>query len=116
MSSREKVVESVTGARMGLAPMFMRTWQGEASPDDDCDRPGERGDYKTEEDPRPVSLCSPGRHKKMDRDPQTHRESQSEPNQIAEGLVDGRETFALRTAHAYRHGHERTNEQRSKSK
>ena len=51
----------------------------------------------------------------MDRDPQTHRESQSEPNQIAEGLVDGRETFAMRTAHAYRHGHERPNEQRSKS-
>jgi hypothetical protein len=51
----------------------------------------------------------------MDRDPQTHREPQSEPYQIAEGLVDGRKTFALRTAHAYRHGHERPNEQRSKS-
>jgi hypothetical protein len=51
----------------------------------------------------------------MDRDPQTHRESQSKPNQIAEGLVDGSKTFALRTTHAYRHGHERPNEQRSKS-
>ena len=51
----------------------------------------------------------------MDGDPQTHRESQSKPNEIAEGLVDGRKSFALRTAHAYRHGHERSNEQRSKS-
>jgi hypothetical protein len=49
----------------------------------------ERGDYKAEEDPRPVSVCSPGRHKKMDRDPQTHRESQSKPNQIANRPTPG---------------------------
>src|SRR5262252_8009448 len=115
MSSREKVVESVTGARMGAVSHIHGNFgRASASPDDDCDRPCKRGDYKTKEDPRPVSLCSPGRHKKMDRDPQTHRESQSKPNQIAEGLVDGRKTFALRTAHAYRHDHERPNEQRSK--
>src|SRR5437763_14859703 len=30
MSSREKVVESVMGSRMGLAPMFMRNWAGRA--------------------------------------------------------------------------------------
>src|SRR6266536_2308590 len=85
-----------------------------ASPDGDGDRPGKRGDHEAEVDPRSISLGGPGKHEKMDHDPQTHRESQSKPNQIAGGLVDGRKAFALRTTHAYRHSHERPDKQRSK--
>ena len=43
----------------------------------------------------------------MDHDPQTHRESQSKPNQIAGALVYGPNGFALGAANAYNHGHER---------
>jgi hypothetical protein len=50
----------------------------------------------------------------MDHDPQTYRESQ-QPNQIAGGFVDGRKTFALRTADAHRQGNECPDEQRSKN-
>src|ERR687887_1540322 len=64
--------------------------------------------------PRSIPLGSSGKHEKMDHDPQTHGESQSKPNQIAGGLVNGCKAFALRTTHAYRHSHERPDKQRSK--
>jgi hypothetical protein len=51
----------------------------------------------------------------MHHDPQTRRKSQSKPNQIAGRLVCGRKGFALGAANAYRHGHERTDKQRSKN-
>jgi hypothetical protein len=51
----------------------------------------------------------------MDHDPETHRESESKPNQITRRLVDGRKTFALRAADAQCHGHKRPDEQRSKN-
>src|SRR6266545_6784927 len=86
-----------------------------ASPDDYRNRPCKRGDHKAEIDPRPIPLGSSGKHEKMDHNPQTHRESQSKPNQIGGGLVYGRERFALRTANPYRHGHERADKQRSKN-
>jgi hypothetical protein len=50
----------------------------------------------------------------MDHDPQTHRDSQSEPNQIAGGLVYGPNGFALGAAKAYGYGHERPEKQRTK--
>ena len=51
----------------------------------------------------------------MDHDPQTHRESQSEPNQIAEGLVCGPNGVALGAAEVYSHDHERAEKQRAKN-
>jgi len=51
----------------------------------------------------------------MDHDPQAHRQSQGKPNQIARGLVYGGKAFALGAANAHRHGHERTDKQRSKN-
>src|SRR6516165_8568148 len=51
----------------------------------------------------------------MDHDPQAHRQSQGKPNQIARGLVYGGKGFALGAANAHRHGHERTDKQRSKN-
>ena len=37
-----------------------------------CRRQRERRDHKAEVDPRPISLGSPGKHEKMDHNPQTH--------------------------------------------
>src|SRR5262249_8741626 len=51
----------------------------------------------------------------MDHDPQTHRESESKPDQISRCLVNGRKTFALRTADAHCHDHERPDEECSKN-
>ena len=76
----------------GLRPC----WRAQ-SPDGDRGRQRERGDHKAEVDPCPIPLGSPGRHEKMDHNPQTHGEPQSKPNQIARGLVYGRKAFALRT-------------------
>jgi hypothetical protein len=58
-----------------------------ASPDNDGDRPRERGDHKAEVDPHSISLGGPGKHEHMDHDPQAHREPHSKPNEIARGLV-----------------------------
>jgi hypothetical protein len=51
----------------------------------------------------------------MDQNPQTHRKSESKPNQITRRLVDGRKTLALRAANAHCEGHKRPDEQRSKN-
>src|SRR4029450_13891467 len=85
------------------------------SPDGEGDRPCQRRDHKAEVDPAPISLNGPGKHKKMEHDPQTHRDSQHEPNQIAGGLVDGPNGFALGAAKAYSYGHERPEKQRTKN-
>ena len=85
-----------------------------ASPDDDDDRPCKRGEHKAEVDPCPISLGGRGKHEKMDHNPETHRESQSNPNQIAGGFVYGTKGFALGAANADRHGHERPDEDRAK--
>src|SRR5207237_5800402 len=71
------------------------------------------GATKAEVDP--ISLGVVGKHEKMYHDPQTHRESQSKPNQIAWGLVYGPNGFALGPANAYNHDHERSDKQRTKS-
>src|SRR2546428_12360586 len=68
---------------------------GWLSPDGDGDRPCQRRDHKAEVDPAPISLNGPGKHEKMEHDPQTHRDSQHEPNQIAGSLVDRPNGFAL---------------------
>ena len=60
-----------------------RTCASPPSPDGDGDRPCQRRDHKAEVHPAPISLSGPGKHKKMEHDPQTHRDSQHEPNQIA---------------------------------
>src|SRR5262249_21626459 len=52
----------------------------ESSPDDNGGRQCERGDHKAEIKPSPVCLWRLGKHKKMDHDPQTHREPQSKSN------------------------------------
>jgi len=85
-----------------------------ASPDNDGDRPRERGDHEAEVDPRSISLGGPGKHEHMNHDPQAHRESQSKPNEIARGLVYGRKAFALGAADSHRHGDECPDKQRAK--
>src|SRR5215831_15392999 len=85
------------------------------SPDSDGDRQCEWGDHKSEVDPGPISLGILGEHEKMDNDPQANRKSQRKPDEIAGGLVNRRKGFALGAAHAYGHGHERPDEQRTKS-
>jgi hypothetical protein len=47
------------------------------SPDGDRGRQCERRDHKSEVEPGPISLGSPGRHEKMDHNPQTHGKPQS---------------------------------------
>jgi hypothetical protein len=79
-----RVLAARRGRSIGMHPKPLRP----SSPDDDGDRPRERGDHKAEVDPGPISLSGPGRHKKMDHDPQAQRESESKPNQIARGFVD----------------------------
>src|SRR5262245_27865876 len=81
-----------------------------SSPDGDGDRPCKRSEHKAEVSPRPVSLGRLGEHEKMDHDPQTHRESQRKPNQIAGGLVYSPNGFALRAANTYSDNSKRPDE------
>ena len=53
------------------------------SPDGDGDRQCERDDDRAEVEPDPISLFVLGKHEKLDHHPQTPRDSQSKPDQIA---------------------------------
>jgi hypothetical protein len=59
------------------------------SPDGDGDRQCERDDDRAEVEPDPISLFVLGKHEKLDHHPQTPRDSQSKPDQIAGSLVYG---------------------------
>src|SRR5262249_29775013 len=85
-----------------------------SSPENDGDRPRERGGHKAEVDPRSISLGGPGKHEHMDHDPKAHSEAQSKPDEIARGLIYGRKAFALGTTDAHGHGDECADKERSK--
>ena len=65
------------------------------SPDGDGDRQCERDDDRAEVEPDPISLFVLGKHEKLDHHPQTPRDSQSKPDQIAGSLVYGQNGLAL---------------------
>ena len=68
---------------------------GGLSPNDNGDRRSKRGNYKAEVDPPLISPDRPGKHEQVDYDPQTHRETQCQPNEVGGRLVYGPKGLAL---------------------
>jgi hypothetical protein len=85
------------------------------SPDNDGGRQRNWGHHKAEVDPPFIRLDGLGNREQVDDDPQSHRETQCQPNEVAGGLVYGPKGLALGRADAHRYCHERTHEQRSEN-
>src|SRR5262249_10069900 len=85
------------------------------SPDDDGGGQRNWGHHKAEVDPPFIRLDGLGYREQVDGDPQSHRETQCQPNEVAGGLVYGPKGLALGSADAHRYCHERTHEQRSEN-
>src|SRR5262249_33430268 len=77
-------------------------------PDDNGDRRSKRDNYKAEVDPPFIRLDGLGYREQVDDDPQSHRETQCQPNEVARSLVYGPKGLALGSADAHRYCHERT--------
>src|SRR5215470_19416975 len=65
------------------------------SPDDDGGRQKNWGHHKAEVDPPFIRLDGLGYREQVDDDPQSHRETQCQPNEVGRGLVYGPKGFAL---------------------